>query len=229
MEDFYTCRSQSSNDLRLRHFISNMSASTVTSDPVIAKSIYKVAQFVPYTTISMLVVLVGIGVAGSETYRTKIQNDYSSLMSYLTLHSSTVLIVAGVVIGLIGAIAIGFYVNKVMKDRAAGTERAQKLTHIQRSQLMRLYRSTGGDHWRDRTRWGSAESIDRWKGIHINHKTGQVCKIILPENNLVGTFFNFSRSIIIKIRNNRRLWIIHIFIVLVYLCSCMSFVMICVH
>lgn len=164
-----------------------MSTNAAPADPVAASRLFKLVQFVPYTTVSMIAVLVGIGVAGSETYRTKIQSDYISLVVFLTTHSTTVFLVIGAAIAISIVAIIGFYVYKSVKKQAEAKKRVQHLMTIQRSQLMRLYRSTGGDHWRDRTRWGSNESIDRWKGVHINHQSGHVVKIILPENNLVGT------------------------------------------
>ena len=167
----------------------SVSSTGIANDPAFATKLFKFMQFIPYTTLSMIAVLIGIGIAGSQTYRTKIQSDYVSIVTFLTIHSKSVLLALGVLILLVVVVSGGYYLYKDFKKQAEVKKRIQNLMVIQRNQLMRLYRSTGGDRWRDRTRWGSSESIDRWKGIHINHQTGRVCKIILPENQLVGKPF----------------------------------------
>lgn len=181
-----------------------MSASgpSITEDPILASKIYKFMQFVPYTTLSMVVVLIGIGIAGSSHYRTKIQSDYTSLLAFLKNHSKTLLLALGIFILLLAISLIGFYLYKNIKKQSETKKRIQDLMLIQRNQLMRLYRSTGGDRWRDHTRWGSSETIDRWKGIHINHQTGRIIKIILPENKLIGkksSLFLYHRSQLITL------------------------------
>jgi hypothetical protein len=158
----------------------------IANDPALADKLFKFMQFIPYTTLSMIAVLVSIGIAGSETYRTKIQSDYHSVVSFLIIHSDNVMLAIGILILLVAVTIVGYYIYKDIKKRIETKKQIQNLMIIQRNQLMRLYRSTGGDRWRDRTRWGSSESIDRWKGIHINHQTGRVNKIILPENRLIG-------------------------------------------
>ena len=80
------------------------------------------------------------------------------------------------------------YVWSTLAARRAAAVRAAGIEATERRALMNLYESTGGpEHqWIDRTRWGSNEPIWRWRGVHIDPRSGRVCKLILPSNGLTG-------------------------------------------
>lgn len=78
---------------------------------------------------------------------------------------------------------------------------------VERQTLIEFYRSTNGELWKDRTRWCTAAPIWQWKGVKVNHKSGYVNKIVLPDNNLSGyllpTFANLKDLIEIDLRENK--------------------------
>lgn len=55
-----------------------------------------------------------------------------------------------------------------------------------RKALMDLYNATNGDNWTNNTNWGSDKPYRDWYGIEVD-EYGNVCRLNLPANNLVGT------------------------------------------
>ena len=55
-----------------------------------------------------------------------------------------------------------------------------------RKVLMDLYNATNGDNWTNNTNWGSDKPYWEWYGIEVD-EFGNVCRLNLPANNLVGT------------------------------------------
>ena len=51
--------------------------------------------------------------------------------------------------------------------------------------LATLYSATSGDNWRDSTNWLSEQSLQYWKGVHINEE-GRIVELRLGGNNLSG-------------------------------------------
>ena len=53
----------------------------------------------------------------------------------------------------------------------------------QRTALERLYQSTGGAHWTNRTNWLLQGSFCTWYGVHCD-QAGNVAQLSLSRNNL---------------------------------------------
>lgn len=70
-----------------------------------------------------------------------------------------------------------------------------------RDQLIQIYKDTDGDNWTNNENWCTDEPIENWYGVH---SSGQgKYEIILPENNLTGTFSLSSPDIMgLELRNN---------------------------
>jgi hypothetical protein len=64
-----------------------------------------------------------------------------------------------------------------------------KKIHIAEKQaLLELFKATNGNSWNDNSSWCSDKPLHSWKGVKIDYKNGRVQKLILPENNLTGTY-----------------------------------------
>jgi hypothetical protein len=78
---------------------------------------------------------------------------------------------------------------------------------LERKALIELYEATDGKHWKNNTHWCSDRHIYEWKGVKIDHNTGRVKKLLLKENNLMGTLpasvGTFRHVIEIDFRDNK--------------------------
>lgn len=76
----------------------------------------------------------------------------------------------------------------------------------ERDALLVIYKSLGGDKWKKNANWCVGHDIGTWKGVKLNHSTGRVNKILLPDNNLCGELPEeirvFEELIEIDIRRN---------------------------
>ena len=138
------------------------------------------AKFVPYSTIAILSIVM--------VFKFDLLEDWIMIISnYLEIGraQTIVFLVVGILVAMLLAQAAWsaayYFMNKETHKRDA-----MLLYTKERNALMAIFNSMDGKLWRDKTRWGSDEPIERWKGVKIDHQTGRVNKIILPENNLGG-------------------------------------------
>lgn len=70
-----------------------------------------------------------------------------------------------------------------------------------RDQLIQLYKNTGGENWTNNEKWLSDKPIEEWYGIY---ESDGKYDIMLPDNNLIGTFSLSSPDISgVDISNNQ--------------------------
>lgn len=143
----------------------------------------------PYTTVGILAIVMA--------FRYELVEDWIGVVSgYLeTERTQTIVLLAvGVVVAMVVVhmiwSAFYYYINLQASKKAA------ELLYIkERNALMAIFNAMDGKLWRDKTRWGSDEPIERWKGVKIDHTTGRVNKLLLAENNLGGTvYIPFAKS-----------------------------------
>jgi len=134
----------------------------------------------PYTTVGILAIVMA--------FRYELVEDWIRVVSeYLeTERTQTIVLLAvGVVVAMVVVhmiwSAFYYYVNLQASKKAA-----EVLYIKERNALMAIFNAMDGKLWRDKTRWGSDEPIERWKGVKIDHTTGRVNKLLLAENNLGG-------------------------------------------
>jgi Leucine-rich repeat (LRR) protein len=72
--------------------------------------------------------------------------------------------------------------------------------------LVKLYDSTDGDHWKDRTGWKETNTPCSWKGIDNNCKNGHVTRLYLQYNQLNGSLpeelGNLKELTVVNMANN---------------------------
>ena len=73
--------------------------------------------------------------------------------------------------------------------KQGATTRADRVVAHERRALVRVYASLGGDAWILRANWLSDEPLSQWQGVHCDSKSGRVCRLYLPHNNLRGTLY----------------------------------------
>jgi hypothetical protein len=73
--------------------------------------------------------------------------------------------------------------------KQGATTRADRVAAHERRALVRVYDSLGGDAWILRANWLSDEPLSQWQGVHCDAKSGRVCRLYLPHNNLRGTLY----------------------------------------
>ena len=65
-------------------------------------------------------------------------------------------------------------------------EQLNEWEDIERAALMDLFNATNGPRWLNKKNWGNPlKPLSEWTGVSVN-RSNQVCKIILPSNNLTG-------------------------------------------
>jgi len=69
------------------------------------------------------------------------------------------------------------------------TTRAERVVAHERRALARVYASLGGDAWLLRANWLSDEPLSQWQGVQCDAKSGRICRLYLPHNNLRGTLY----------------------------------------
>lgn len=155
-------------------------------EPKQTPSIFK---FFPYSTVGILSVVMA--------FKYELVEDWIRIISeFLDIEraQTIVLLVAGVAIAMVIVQIVWSTVYYFINKKAA--KRAGELLYTkERNALMAIFNSMEGKLWRDKTRWGSSEPIEKWKGVKMDHSTGRVNKIILPENNLGGMFQHSPSSV----------------------------------
>jgi hypothetical protein len=146
-----------------------------------------VVRLFPYST-AMVIAIIAIMKNDHATSLITMGIDYLGLRDVI----QSVSIYQWIAIIFLGCFVLSFivYVWSSLAARRAAALRAATISASERSALMRLYDSTGGfeNKWIDRTRWGTNEPLGKWRGVHIDVKTGRVCKLILPSNGLTGNY-----------------------------------------
>jgi hypothetical protein len=143
------------------------------------------AGAIPLTTISMVIIIVA--------FRREVWEDSLEMMAdhfkvtKTVLLISTSLIILGIM--LVCSLITHLFFKYLERQRAAAA--ADIVFQQEKEALIELFRSLGGDCWRDKTRWCSDEPIYRWKGVHLHPETKRVQKLILADNNLEGFFQHF--------------------------------------
>lgn len=148
-----------------------------------APSILKVF---PYSTVGI------IGILLMFKYD-RVDEMIQIVSEYFEMDRNTTIIIVVVAIMALMVVAqlIWSVVYYFLNMRQAAKD-AELLYEKERNALIAIFNSMDGKLWRDKTRWCSDEPIERWKGVKIDHSTGRVNKIILPENNLGGKHHHLS-------------------------------------
>lgn len=160
--------------------------SKMEDEPKQAPSILK---FFPYSTVGILGIIMAFKYELVEDWM-KIVSEFFELDQRQTI----ALLVGGVVVAMV-LVQIVWSTVYYFINRKAARRAAELLYTKERNALMAIFNSMDGKLWRDKTRWGSSEPVERWKGVKINPHTGRVYKLILPENNLGGMYHVLSHRL----------------------------------
>ena len=89
--------------------------------------------------------------------------------------------------GLVTAVMNGMTAITARAGSVADTAMVTVLVpRTDRSVLIALFESTGGEQWSDKSNWTSVHPLDTWYGVTVNSE-GRVTEINLPNNNLRGS------------------------------------------
>lgn len=96
---------------------------------------------------------------------------------------------------------------KYINDERLKAKIDRELHAKERDALIKLYEATGGNQWKNKTKWCSNTPVSEWKGVFKNNYHGHVYKLILAENNLKGNlpgdiFLDLPYLIEIDFRDN---------------------------
>lgn len=141
-----------------------------------------ILKFFPYSTVVIISILVVFKYDRIEDM-IQIMSEYLEIDRKATIiFIVTAVFIMMVIMQVLWSSFCYFY------NQRAAQKDAEKMYTKERNALIAIFNAMEGKLWRDKTRWCSEEPIERWKGVKIDHLTGRVNKIILPENNLGGKF-----------------------------------------
>jgi hypothetical protein len=95
------------------------------------------------------------------------------------------LALAGVVLTMFLA-KVGWYVVLKFQANRAVQKAKNELLARERDALVQIYESLGGAKWKKNQNWCSSKEVHTWKGVKLDHATGRVNKLLLPDNDLEG-------------------------------------------
>lgn len=75
---------------------------------------------------------------------------------------------------------------KYICDEREKYRKDKELHARERKALIALFEATGGNEWKNKTKWCSNSPVHEWKGVFKNKYHGHVFKLILSENNMKG-------------------------------------------
>jgi hypothetical protein len=141
-----------------------------------------ISKVFPYSTVAI------IGILLVFKYD-RVDEMIQITAEYLEMERNTAIALIVVAVFLLMLVIQGIWtIVYYVRDRQRARKEAELLYEKERAALIAIFNATEGKRWKDKTRWCSNEPIEKWKGVKIDHETGRVNKIILPENELAGLY-----------------------------------------
>ena len=164
-------------------------------------AIFEFFRVIPFTTLLLIVVLsiwkrdvlMDLIESGSDYLRVSQQKFIGLCILFVLVF----IIVCALILRLI----------KYISDERLKVKIDRELHAKERDALIKLYEATGGNQWKNKTKWCSNAPVSEWKGVFKNNYHGHVYKLILAENNLKGNlpgdiFLDLPYLIEIDLRDN---------------------------
>lgn len=146
----------------------------------IEEAIFEFFKVIPFTTLFLILVLavwkrdvlMELIESGSEYIRVSQQQFILIFVCFILIF----VIVCALILRLIK------YINDEREKY-----RIEKEIHAKEKEaLINLFEATGGNEWKNKTKWCSNSPVNEWKGVLKNNYHGHIFKLILPDNNLKG-------------------------------------------
>ena len=152
--------------------------------PIIPEEAEKPPDLLSFFPVSTVLIIAVMAMFQYDTIVELVEaNAYELGVDKLTF---TIGSVVGILLLMVLAKYAWFLVLKYKAYRNAQAKR-REVMRLEKEVLIKIYNSMGGAEWKKNTNWITHPDVSMWKGVKMNHQTGRVNKILLADNNLVGS------------------------------------------